>query len=139
VELTQVLFTGALAGCLAGALNAALTPLLARGKANAHEPWREQTLVTQIATLAIHLCAGVGFALLFWLSWGLAAVGGVPWWQRGLLFALLVWSATCLPLALAQWLALRLSAATALSIAAQWLTTSIVVSLACSWTWSKGP
>jgi len=149
VEIRQVLLAGALAGCLAGAFNSAMAPLFARwqGKSGAGKSipeysinvWRDQTLATQFATLAVYLCAGLVFSLLFWLSWGLAAVGGVSWWQRGLLFALLVWAATCLPLLLAQCLALKISWPVVLTTAIQWLISASVVSLACSWVWQKGP
>src|SRR5688572_22730789 len=58
----------------------------------------------QMTDAFLHLVCGTGLGLLFWLSWGLAAIATVPWWVRGLSFAGLCWSALSLPVVLNAWL-----------------------------------
>ena len=139
MELAYQLFIGAVAGILAGLINSAAAPFYASFGSQAHDAWRTPTIPLQLATLAIYLVAGIGLALLFWLSWGLAAVVGVPWWQRGLAFAVVLWLVSCVPVLAAQTLTLRVPRAAAIITAVEWLITLAFVGLACAWTWSEGP
>jgi hypothetical protein len=95
MEMTQLIFTGALTAVLASVFNAVVLPSLTRLREKAKDAWREPSGSAQFATLSVHLCAGVGLGVLFWLTWGLAAVVGVPWWLRGVLFGTAIWCAVC--------------------------------------------
>ena len=137
MELAYHLFTGALAAVLAGLFNTVAAPALAALRTGDRGLWRESTLPAQLATLTVHVLVGIGLGLLFWLSWGLTAIVGVPWWLRGGVFALLLWLVCCLPLLAMQLLSLRLSWKTAASFAIEWLVIFASVGLACAWTWVK--
>jgi hypothetical protein len=137
VELAYHLFTGALAAVLAGLFNTLATPVFARLRARQPAYWREQTLPSQLATLTIYLLVGVGLGLLFWLSWGLTAIVGVPWWLRGTTFAVILWCIGCVPLLAMQLLSLRMHWSAAAIFAIDWLVILMSVGLACAWTWAK--
>jgi hypothetical protein len=138
LELSYHLFTGALAAVLAGLFNTAVQSLpIFRTKGS--QQWREPSLPSQLATLTIYLFVGVGLGLLFWLSWGLTAIVGVPWWQRGSAFALILWCVCCLPLLAMQLLTLRSHWSTVAAFAVDWLVIFLAVGLSCAWTWAKAP
>ncbi|HYM33891.1 MAG TPA: hypothetical protein VET48_00775 [Steroidobacteraceae bacterium] len=139
MELTQLIFTGALAAVLANVFNAIVLPSLTRLREKSRDAWREPSGTAQFATLSVHLCAGVGLGVLFWLTWGLAAVVGVPWWLRGVLFGTAIWCAICLPLLAMQLIALRTHWSIAVYNAIEWLITLNAAGIACGWTWAKGP
>ncbi len=137
MELAYHLFSGALAAVLAGLFNTVAAPALATLRSGDRDQWRTQSLPSQFATLTVYLLVGIGLGLLFWLSWGLTAIVGVPWWLRGSAFALILWLMCCLPLLTMQLLALRLSWKTAAAFAIDWLVIFLSVGLACAWTWEK--
>jgi hypothetical protein len=137
VELAYHLFTGALAAVLAGLFNTVAAPALAVLRTGDRHQWREPSLSSQLATLTVYLLVGIGLGLLFWLSWGLTAIVGVPWWLRGSVFALLFWLVCCVPLLAMQLLSLRLSWKTTAAFAVDWLVIFASVGLACAWTWAK--
>jgi len=83
----------------------------------------------------LHMLCGTGLGLLFWLSWGLAAVVDVPWWVRGLSFGSLCWLALALPSALSVALARDLTLKAAAVIASRWASTCLIAGLACAWSW----
>ncbi len=137
MELTYQVLVGATAALLASLFNAALAPSYARLRARANDEWRAKSLRSQLAEIGVQLVAGAGLGMLFWLSWGLAAIVGVPWWLRGSSFALILWSVCCLPTLAIQLLATRLHWSTALIYAIEWLIIFAAVGLACSWGWAK--
>lgn len=139
MELSYHLFTGALAAVLAGLFNTAAFPLLSKLRTNGVKHWREPSLPSQLATLTLYLFVGAGLGLLFWLSWGLTAIVGVPWWLRGSAFALILWCVCCLPLLAMQLLALKTHWSVALTFALDWLVIFFAAGLACAWTWAKAP
>lgn len=139
MELAHQLLTGAVAGMLAGLIHFATAPFYASIVPNLQAAVPTPGSTAQLAALAIHPLAGLGLGLLFWLSWGLTAVVGVPWWQRGLAFASVLWLVGCLPVLAAQTLRLRIPCAAAIVIASEWLLTLALVGLACAWTWHHGP
>ena len=136
----MILLAGALAGGAVGAFNglwwAILGPLFATPVAEAQ--WRVPTLSRHLLSILVHLFAGLGLGALFWLSWGLAAVVNVPWWKRGLSFALLAWLVLAIPVLVSQALTVRLSKRLAVKTAVEWLFTCSAVGLACAWSWRYG-
>jgi hypothetical protein len=136
VELTYLLLMGSLSGLvgvLAHSIAYSIYELIrSRGTAM-------QTL--QISDAFLHLVCGAGLGLLFWLSWGLAAIVAVPWWVRGLSFAALCWFALSLPAVLNAWLsappARGISLKLAAVMASRWATTCLVAGLTCAWSWQR--
>ena len=136
MELTFILIAGAVAGLAAGTLNGILTPVFLGSSASPE--WRRQRLVTHLASLAVHLLAGIALGFLFWLSWGLTAIVSVRWWQRGLSFAVLTWAAVVLPLITTQALHARITWQLIGKTAWDWLATCVLVGLTCAWVWGNG-
>jgi hypothetical protein len=96
------------------------------------------TLQVSIAETVLHMVSGTAMGFLFWLSWGLAAVVAVPWWGRGLGFGVLCALGVALP-SLATLSMIRSEPwAVSIAVAARWLTTCLIVGLACAWQWAKG-
>ena len=123
MDLTYLLLTGSLSGLVSVlAHSVARRPRVAAVAPGA--PSRSPPL--QVSDALLHMLCGTGSALLFWLSWGLAAVVDVPWWVRGLSFGSLCW------LSLARAERRRAShcarglpvGATIAAIASRWATTS---------------
>lgn len=89
----------------------------------------------------LHLICGSGLGLLFWLSWGLAGLVDVPWWVRGLSFALLCWVPVSLPAVVSAWIGTApergLSTKMMGMMASRWATTCLIAGLSCAWTWER--
>jgi hypothetical protein len=89
----------------------------------------------------LHLICGTGLGLLFWLSWGLAGMVDVPWWIRGISFAMLCWVPVSLPAVVAAWISVApergLSTKTMALMASRWATTCLIAGLACAWSWER--
>jgi hypothetical protein len=139
VELVQLLNAGGVAGLAVGFSE----PLFAIIFAS----WLQRELPANAETadgsrfplqILLHLLTGVGIGLLFWLTWGFAAVNRVDWWARGLIFATALWAICIAPsviqLRLQQNLSLRITFFTLL----QRLYSLSIIALACAWTWSQG-
>jgi|SRR5690349_1012685 len=134
MELSALLNAGAIAAIAANAFNSMILLIAARVSGATHYP----SVQDQLLLLLLHLATGVGLGLIFFLSWGFTAVVAVTWWQRGIVFALIVWSVACIPsltqMALTRQSSWRASASSAM----QWLTTITAVGLACAWSWQNG-
>ena len=92
MDLTYLMLTGSLSGLVSVLLHSIVAS--ARTSVRAGAPWyRRCRLPTRCCTCS----TAPGFALLFWLSWGLAAVVDVPWWVRGLSFGSLCWLSFAVP------------------------------------------
>jgi hypothetical protein len=139
MELMYLLFVAALATVLASAVNLALAPIWSRMRGQGSHGAYGNAFSVQFTGLIVQLGAGILAGFLFWLSWGLAAVIGVPWWLRGASFGVAVWSAGCLPVLVGQVVLARGHWLAALATALEWLTTFLLVGLACGWSWSRGP
>lgn len=89
----------------------------------------------------LHLICGTGLGLLFWLSWGLAALVDVPWWVRGVTFAMLCWMPLSLPAVLGAWISAApergLSTKAMAMMASRWATTCLIAGLICAWSWER--
>jgi len=133
MELSALLNAGGIAAIAANAFNGMILLIAARLRGATSYPTAQE----QLFSLLLHLAAGVGLGLMFWLSWGFTAIVAVPWWQRGIAFAMVVWTVVCIPTLIqiaaaraAQWSAL-------LSTALQWLVSIAAVGLACAWSWQR--
>jgi len=95
----------------------------------------------QITDAFLHLVCGAGLGLLFWLSWGLAAIVDVLWWVRGVSFAALCWFALSLPAVLNAWLSAApergISLKAAAVMASRWAMTCLIAGLTCAWSWQR--
>jgi hypothetical protein len=131
MDLTYLMLTGSLSGLVSVLLHSIL--------ASAHAAVRPGTAIPplQVADALLHMLYGCGFALLFWLSWGLAAVVAVPWWVRGLSFGGLCWLSFAVPSLVGVALSRGLSVPTIAAVASRWATTSGIAGLACAWSWQR--
>lgn len=133
MELSYLLFTGSLSGLvsiLGHSVVWSIVELARRRPAGTHQ---HQVLISEAF---LHMLFGVTLGLLFWLSWGLAAVVQVSWWLRGLVFSGLTLLAL-VPVLLNM--VLTRTNGTQLAIfSSRWLTTCLLVGLSCAWTWEKG-
>jgi hypothetical protein len=131
MDLAYLMLTGSLSGLVSVLLHSIL--------ASARTALRPGAVIAplQVSDALLHMLYGMGFALLFWLSWGMAAVVDVPWWVRGLSFGSLCWLSFSVPgvagVALARGLPVQAIAAAA----SRWATTSVIAGLACAWSWER--
>lgn len=135
MELTYLLLTGSLSGLLSVLAHSVLWSLLEALRVPA--PGVIPGSPLQISDALLHMLTGTALALLFWLSWGLAAVVAVPWWVRGLSFAGLCWIAFALPNVLAVAMARAVTIPMAAVLASRWATTYLLAGLACAWSWER--
>jgi hypothetical protein len=91
-----------------------------------------------VPDILLHLFAGIGLGGLFWISWGLAALVDVTWWQRGLIFGGITSVMVTTPAVISVGRAGQLSSSTTLLIASRWITTCVLAGLACAWSWQRG-
>jgi len=127
---------GAIGGLMGALLLALASPLILRLRSLAPELWRDPSVLVQLTHSGLQIAAGLGLGFLFWLSWGLAAVVRVPWWTRGLIFALVCWAVLIVPVLAASALAVRRSSA--MIFASEWLCICVCSGLSSAWTWTHG-
>jgi len=137
MERSYLLLTGALSGLVSLLAHAVIWSLaeMIRPQLRASSVSIRQLDVPDVL---LHLIAGTGLGLLFWLSWGLTAVVSVSWWIRGLVFASLTWLALAMPAALSMARARQNTLSSVIVIATRWATTCLIAGLACSWGWERG-
>jgi hypothetical protein len=135
MELSYLLLTGSLSGLLSVLMHAVLWSLFAAFRVPL--PGAPAGSPLQVSDALLHMLAGIGSALLFWLSWGLAAVVDVPWWVRGFSFAGLCWLAFALPTMLAIVMARAVPVRLAATLASRWAMTYLIAGLACAWSWQQ--
>jgi len=131
-ELTWIMFMGSLSG-LASILGQSVA---ASAIGLLRMPAKEPAMMTgtpQVAQALLHMFCGALLSLLFWLSWGLAAIVDVSWWVRGLYFGSLCWLALALPCLASATVACSVPFRTALRLAGQWLGTCLISALISAW------
>ena len=131
MDLAYLMLTGSLSGLVSVLVHSILASVHTSARAGAVIP------PLQISDALLHMLYGCGFALLFWLSWGLAAVVDVPWWVRGLSFGSLCWLSFAVPSVVGVALARELPVATIAGLVTRWATTSVIAGLACAWSWQR--
>lgn len=137
MERSYLLLTGSLSGLvsiLAQAVIWSVAEFLAPRLRAANASSRQ----LDVPDILVHMAAGVGLGLLFWLSWGLTAIVAVPWWWRGLIFGGLTWAVLVVPSAIATARAMHITALPATVLALRWATTCVIAGLACAWSWERG-
>jgi hypothetical protein len=128
------MFTGGLSGLLSVFAHSVGWSLAER--VGLRNPTSTLEVHPAVMEMLLHLIAGVALGATFWLSWGFAAIVDVTWLTRGLVFAGLIFFATCLPALASHMLATRDPKVSSLAMLARWATTCLAVSLSCSWNWS---
>jgi hypothetical protein len=133
MDLAHLMLTGSLSGVISVLLHSILASARSAAIAVPVVP------PLQVSDALLHMTYGMGFGLLFWLSWGLAAVVDVPWWVRGLSFGSLCWLAFSVPGVVGVGLARRLPVPVIAGLASRWATTSLIAGLSCAWSWDRSP
>jgi hypothetical protein len=131
MDLTYLMLTGSLSGLASVLLHSILGSARIAVRPGAVIP------PLQMSDALLHMFYGCGFALFFWLSWGLAAIVAVPWWVRGLSFGTLCWLSFTVPSVLGIALSRGLTTPTIAALASRWATTSVIAGLACAWSWDR--
>jgi hypothetical protein len=138
VELVQLLNAGGIAGLGMGIIDSLVDGLL--------KDWLSRTSHSSVAhvqasertryplQILINMVSGIGVGLLFWLSWGLAGLVRINWWERGLAFGVTLWLVCCVPYVAQLYLTHRLSARVAVVTALQRGYGLCLISLICAWT-----
>jgi hypothetical protein len=138
VELFMTLlagFAGGLTGTLWGGFVTA--PWLSGRATSATGNWRTESASRIVAGAALYGSCGAAAGFLFWLGWGLVAVVAAPWYQVGLLYGALLWTAATLPLLAV--LALRGIERPAIVVAlgVEMLVATTAVGLFCAYIWHR--
>lgn len=133
MELTYLLLTGSLSGLVSVLGNSVFWSAIELLRPPAHETYADLPVIEVI----LHMLCGIGLGFLFWLSWGLAAIVDVPWWQRGLYFGGLCYVVLVMPVILSTVISRQLAGRPMAVIAARWTTTCVVTGLACAWSWAR--
>ncbi|MGH8178670.1 MAG: hypothetical protein ACREV5_20625 [Steroidobacter sp.] len=136
MDLSYLMLTGSLSGLISLLAHSVVWSgvELIRGPARASALAHSAIAVSEAL---LHMLCGISLGLLFWLSWGLAAVVDVSWWVRGLSFGSLCWFALTLPTLLDLAFAKRVPSNAAALAASRWATTCLITSLACAWGWER--
>lgn len=142
MERSYLLLLGALSGLVSVLFHVVLWSLIellrpAGGAAPVNVETRAAMSRLDVPDILLHVAAGIGLGLMFWLSWGLAAVVSVPWWARGLMFGALAWTVMGLPAIVSLARARGGTRGTIGVIALQWATTCLIAGLACAWSWER--
>ena len=136
VELSHLLIMGSLSGLIAVLAHSVIYSIYELVRSSG-----TQRTEVSFTDAFLHLICGTGLGLLFWLSWGLAGMTDVPWWVRGLSFAMLCWVPVSLPAVVAAWISVApergLSTKTMALMASRWATTCLIAGLACAWSWER--
>jgi hypothetical protein len=126
IELWMTVFAG-LSGGLSGVLWSGL--ITAAGGTEGESASRV------LAGAVLRAAAGAALGFLFWLGWGLIALGGTSWYRVGLLYGGLTWAALVAP-ALGT-LVLRGPARSIVAHAVEWLLTCLTIGLLCALAWHR--
>jgi hypothetical protein len=137
MERSYLLLTGALSGLVSLLAHAVLWSIaeMIQPRIQAANIGSRQLDVPDIL---LHLVAGIALGWLFWMSWGLAALVDVSWWQRGLIFGGITCLALAIPAVISVARARQVGIGTILLLSSRWATTCLIAGLACSWSWDRG-
>ena len=136
MERSYLLLTGALSGLvslLAHSVIWSIAEMINPRMRVTHASNRQ----LDVPDILLHLFAGIGLGGLFWISWGLAALVDVTWWQRGLIFGGITSLAIATPAVISMARTRDSSATHSVLIASRWLTTCLIAGLACAWSWQR--
>jgi hypothetical protein len=135
MELSYLLFTGSLSGLVSILGHSVIWSAVELAQ---KRPQGTHSLQVQISEAFFHMMLGIALGLMFWLSWGFAAIVQVSWWVRGLSFAGVA-ALLFAPALLNMLASRRLSAQLLMVFASRWLTTCLLAGLACAWSWEQTP
>jgi hypothetical protein len=133
MELSYLLLTGSLSGLLSILGHSVFWSAVELVRPPTHHTYAN----LPVLEVVLHMLCGVGLGLLFWLSWGLAALVDVSWWQRGLSFGGLCIVVLVLPLTINTAASSQLPRGYIVTTASRWVTTCLVAGLACAWSWAR--
>ncbi|MEY4931864.1 MAG: hypothetical protein RLZZ403_184 [Pseudomonadota bacterium] len=131
-----LLLFGAIGGLTSVLVAALLRSLLSAATLQATGPQSPSALLPSwrdIFEAATHVFSGAGIGLVFWLSWGFAAIVTVPWWVRGVAFGGTCALVVAVPALLGTALRTGLRSKQAAGLLIEWTYTCVMAGLACAW------
>lgn len=131
-----LLLYGAIGGLASVLVAALLRSLLAASKRGVREPASPPSLLPtwkEVIEAGTHVLAGAGIGLLFWLSWGFAAIVTVPWWVRGVAFGGACAVILTVPALVDASLRTSVRPGQAVVLLLEWIYTCVMAGLACAW------
>jgi len=140
LNLLATITTGSAASLVAALLLLPVWSYVARhfNRSSNDTGWRTLTVRTEIFYLSWHMIAGATLGLLFWLSWGFAALDMTSWWTHGLIIGAAYALLLMLPMVGICAAVIRISKAAWCVLLTEVMATSIAVGMACSWNWMHG-
>jgi hypothetical protein len=87
--------------------------------------------------IGAHAVAGASQGLLFWLSWGLAAVSATSWWTHGIIVGMAYALLLVLPVVAIFSSVLRINQRAWRVLLIETVFTCIATGMACSWNWMQ--
>lgn len=131
-----LLLYGAIGGLASVLVAALLRSLLSATRLEPAGPGSPRPLLPSWRDLieaATHVFAGAGIGLVFWLSWGFAAIVTVPWWVRGVAFGGLCALVVAVPALLGAALRTGMRWKQVAGLLLEWSYTCVMAGLACAW------
>jgi len=98
-------------------------------------PWSAVTARADGLYLFAHAIAGASQGVLFWLSWGFAALSIKSWWLHGVIVGAAYAMLLVLPLLAICASVIRIGRSYWWVLMGEALLTCVAVGLACSWNW----
>ena len=111
--------------------------IAANYRSNAEPSWLAMTTRADALYLFLHAIAGATQGVLFWLSWGLAALSIRSWWLHGLIVGAAYALLLVFPVLAICASVIRITKNLWWVMLGESLFTSLAVSLACSWNWMQ--
>ena len=138
LELWMTVFAG-VAGGLAGVLWSGLVTAvwLPRGGTATGAPPRQDTVAQIVLASALRAAAGAVLGFVFWSSWGLIALVGLPWYAVGSIYGGLGWLALVVPALATLTLRWPGPGRVVTAHAVEWRFTCLSIGLLCALAWHR--
>jgi hypothetical protein len=133
MDIVHAMAAGAAGGVASVVAQGVSSPWLQDLRGRTADAWQPDRLWRHAVRASAHIAAAILLGALFWLSWGLAAVINVPWWQRGLIFGAVCWTTLIAPAFVSLAAMVAIPRAIVIAWLVDWLITCATAGLVCAW------